>query len=123
MVDKDVRLEGQKASPGKSSLSVTINEAILTFLYNQGYRVGSKVGLSFIQRVEFQTNKRLYGHTMETKRLRAKLPGVKRTTKQCGPQERHVSSAQPRVWMFTHQKRPRRANPRWCFSHDKRYSD
>ena len=93
MVDKDVRLEGQKASPGKSSLSVTINEAILTFLYNQGYRVGSKVGLSFIQRVEFQTNKRLYGHTMETKRLRAKLPGVKRTTGQWRPQGRSVSRA------------------------------
>ena len=61
MVDKDVRLERQKPSLGKQYLSVTINEAILTFLYNQGYRVGSKVGLSFIQRVEFQTNKRLYG--------------------------------------------------------------
>ena len=61
MVDKDVRLEGQKPSLEKQYLSVTINEAILTFLYNQGYRVGSKVGLSFIQRVEFQTNKRLYG--------------------------------------------------------------
>ena len=64
MADKDVRLERQKPSPGKQSLSVTINEAILTFLYNQGYRVGSKVGLSFIQRVEFQTNKCLYGNEM-----------------------------------------------------------
>ena len=40
---------------------MSINEAILTFLYNQGYRLGSKVAQSFIQRVEFQTNKRLYG--------------------------------------------------------------
>lgn len=30
----------------------------------QGYRVRSKVGLSFIQRVEFQTNKCLYGNEM-----------------------------------------------------------
>ena len=35
----------------------------------QGYRVRSKVGLSFIQRVEFQTNKRLYGDRLERRKL------------------------------------------------------
>ena len=90
MVDKDVRLEGQKPSPGKYYLSVTINEAILTFLYNQGYRVGSKVGLSFIQRVEFQTNKRLYGDEKtqsETTRGKKDHRAVW-TVVNCGPHQR-----------------------------------
>ena len=54
-------------SPGlvlEGDISVTINEWILTFLYNQSYRVGSKVALSFIQRLEFQTNKSFYGDEM-----------------------------------------------------------